>query len=69
MSATEASAAARMTMAARKIMLSFALIKKHMTILQISMSGARTAIRRIIWQALCTLVTSVVIRVTRPAAL
>ncbi len=50
-------------------MLSFALIKKHMTILQISMSGARTAIRRIIWQALCTLVTSVVIRVTRPAAL
>lgn len=56
-------------MAARKIMLSFALIKKHMAMLQTSMSGARTAIRRIIWQALCTLVTSVVIRATRPAAL
>lgn len=50
-------------------MLSFTLMKKHMAMLQTSISGARTAIRRIIWQALCTLVTSVVIRATRPAAL
>ena len=30
-------------------------------------TGARTHMRRIIWKAFCTLVTSVVMRVTRPA--
>ena len=30
-------------------------------------TGARTHMRSIIWNAFCTLVTSVVIRVTRPA--
>lgn len=35
--------------------------------LQIIISGARTALRISIWKAFCTFVTSVVIRVTRPA--
>lgn len=39
------------------------------TMLHTSISGARTAIRKSIWTAFCTLVTSVVIRVTRPAVL
>ena len=39
---------AKITMATRKIVLSLTLMKKHMIMLQISMSGARTAIRRII---------------------
>ena len=30
-------------------------------------TGARTHMRKIIWKAFCTLVTSVVMRVTRPA--
>ena len=42
---------------------------KHMTMLQISVIGALTAIRRIIWYAFCMFVTSVVILVTRPAVL
>ena len=42
------SAAASTTIAARKIMLSSALMKKHMIMLQMSISGARTAMRRII---------------------
>ena len=39
------------------------------TMLHTSISGARTATRKSIWAAFCTLVTSVVIRVTRPAVL
>ena len=61
------SAAASTTMAARKIRLSRTLMKKHMNIEQTSISGARTAMRRIIWKAFCRLVTSVVMRVTSPA--
>ena len=41
--------AASTTMAARKMRLSFVLMKKHINILQMSISGARTAMRRIIW--------------------
>ncbi len=51
------SAAASTTMAARKIRLSRTLMKKHMNIEQTSISGARTAMRRIM----------VVMRVTSPA--
>ena len=39
---------ARTTMAATKIRLSLALIRKHMNILQIKVNGARTAILKII---------------------
>ena len=42
---------------------------KHMAMLHISVSGARTAKRSIIRYAFCTLVTSVVMRVTSPAVL
>ena len=42
-------------------------MKKHMNIEHSSISGARTAMRSIIWKAFWMLVTSVVIRVTRPA--
>ena len=43
------SAAPRTTMAARNTRLSRRLMKKHMAMQQISISGARTAMRRIIW--------------------
>ena len=45
------------------------LMIRHITMLLISMMGALTAIRIIIWNAFCRLVTSVVMRVTRPAVL
>ena len=41
------------------------LIAKLMTIEKMIMSGVRTAMRMIIWNAFCTFVTSVVIRVIR----
>ena len=41
-------AAASTTIATRKIVLNFTLMKKHMNMLQISIRGARTAMRRII---------------------
>ena len=41
----------------------------HITMLLTSMIGALTAMRIIIWNAFWRLVTSVVIRVTRPAVL
>ena len=63
------STTASTTMAVRKTALNSALIKKHIAMLKISISGARTAMRRIICQAFCRLVTSVVMRVTRPAVL
>ena len=43
------SAAARTTIAARKIRLSLTLIKKHMAMLHTSINGALTAILSIIW--------------------
>ena len=55
--------------AARKMRLSSRLMKKHMAMLVIRVRGARTAMRMIIWKAFCTLVTSVVSRVTSPAVL
>ncbi len=45
------------------------LMMRHITRLKMSISGARTAMRRIIWNAFCTFVQSVVIRVMRPAVL
>lgn len=44
-------------------------MNRHMTIEQTSISGARTATRISIIKEFCRLVTSVVIRVTRPAVL
>ena len=41
----------------------------HMAKLKISVSGERTATRMTIMKAFCTLVISVVIRVTRPGTL
>ena len=60
---------ARTTSAATNTSDSSTLIVKHIIILQMSMSGARTAIRMSIWYAFCTFVTSVVIRVIRLAVL
>ena len=57
------------TSAARKIRVSLTLIMKHIVMLRISMRGALTAMRIIIWKAFSMLVTSVVILVTRPAVL
>jgi hypothetical protein len=45
---------------------SFQLILNVMMKAKIIIRGARTQIRMIIWNAVCTLVTSVVSRVTRP---
>lgn len=42
-------AAARRMTAARKMKLSLGLMKKHMAMLHTSISGERTAMRRIIW--------------------
>ena len=50
---------------ARKIHASVVLMVNAMTKENISMMGERTATRMIIINAICTLVTSVVIRVTR----
>ena len=55
--------------ATKNIVLIVGLMIKHITILHIIISGALTAILRSIWYAFCTLVTSVVIRVIRPAVL
>lgn len=63
------SAAAKTAIAKRKIVLSLGLMKKHMHMLRISIMGDRTATLRDIWYAVCMLVTSVVILVTRPAVL
>ncbi len=54
---------------ARKIKLSLAWMTKHINMLHKSIKGARTAIRRTIWYAFWIFVTSVVIRVIKPAVL
>ena len=54
-------------MTTRKIMESFALMESAMTSATMSVTGARVNIMSIIWKAFCTLLTSVVMRVTRPA--
>ncbi len=57
------------TMATRKTRLSWGLIKRHRAREASSIRGERMPIRRITIKAFCRLVTSVVIRVTRPAVL
>ena len=55
--------------AMRKVRLSSTLMIMHMTKLNTRVRGERTAMRMIIMKAICTLVMSVVIRVTRPGTL
>lgn len=57
------------TTAIRNMELKRGLMSRHMIKLKIKFSGARTATRMIIINAFCTLVISVVIRVTRPGTL
>ena len=57
----------RKTRATRKTTDSSALIINAMNMALISVIGALVNIRIIIWNAICTFVTSVVRRVTRPA--
>ena len=64
-----ANATPKKATATKNIELSSILIIIHITTLQISINGARTAMRTTIWNAFCTLVTSVVIRVINPAVL
>ena len=59
----------RNTIAMMKIRLIFMLMNTHMKMLNTRLSGARTEMRRIIWKALWRLLTSVVMRVIRPAVL
>ena len=61
------SAAARKISATRKMTESLPEMDSAATRENSSVSGARTAMRVIIWKEFCTLVTSVVRRVTRPA--
>ena len=63
------STTARKKIAIRNMELRRGLMMKLITIELTSISGARTAMRRHIWYAFCTLVTSVVMRVMRPAVL
>ena len=63
----DASTASRNAMATTKIRASGPPIMQDMNRANTRCTGARTHIRSIIWNAFCTLVTSVVIRVTRPA--
>ena len=58
----------RITIATMKIMLSRESMTRHMTMERTSRNGARTVTRKICWNAFCRLLTSVVMRVTRPAA-
>ena len=62
-----ASPMASTTTATAKIELSDGLMVRHITTLMMSIIGGRTAMRMIIWNAFWILVTSVVIRVIRPA--
>ena len=59
----------RNTTAIRNMPLKCRLMMRHMVKLKIRFSGARTATRITIMKAFCTLVISVVIRVTRPGTL
>ena len=59
----------RNTTAMRNIELMAGLMSKHMIKLNTRFSGARATTRRIIIKAFCTLVMSVVMRVTRPGTL
>lgn len=59
----------RNTTAIRNIALRRGLMIRHMAKLNTRFSGARTATRITIINAFCTLVISVVIRVTRPGTL
>ena len=59
----------RKTTAIRNMLLKRGLMIIHMAKLKMRFSGARTATRMIIIKAFCTLVISVVIRVTRPGTL
>ena len=63
----EASTATRKRMATTNTMVSEPLMADAMMRAKTRWTGARTHIRSIIWKAFCTLVTSVVMRVTRPA--
>ena len=65
MSTTSTTASTAIT--PRKTMESFALMESAMTSATMSVTGARVNIMSIIWKAFCTLLTSVVMRVTRPA--
>ena len=57
------------TTAIKNMLLSLGLIIRHMAKLNTRFKGARTATRISIIKAFCTLVISVVIRVTRPGTL
>ena len=57
----------RMTIATRKMILSFLWMRKHIARAETMFSGARKEVRSSIWKAFWMLDTSVVIRVTRPA--
>ena len=59
----------RKTTAIRNIALKEGLMIRHMAKLKIRFRGARTATRITIMNAFCTLVISVVIRVTSPGTL
>ena len=61
------SATARNNIAYRKFTASSALMAKVITMARMSIIGARTSMRRIIMYAFCTLVASVIRRVTSPA--
>ena len=61
--------ATRKTTAIRNMPLKGGLMIRHMAKLKIRFKGARTATRIIIINAFCTLVISVVIRVTSPGTL
>ena len=56
-----------MTIATRKMILSFLWMRKHIAKAETMFSGARNEVRNSIWKAFWMLDTSVVIRVTRPA--
>ena len=63
------SAAPRSTMATKKMTERLGEMMRHITSEATSVMGARVAMVSTIWKAFCTLVTSVVMRVTRPAVL
>ena len=56
-------------LAMMKMRLNCGLMTKHITMLDNRLNGARTDVRIICWYAFCRLVTSVVMRVTRPDVL
>ena len=62
-----ASTARRKAIATTKMRVSGPPMEKAMMRANTRWTGARTHIRSIIWKAFCKLVTSVVMRVTRPA--